>query len=56
MFEEGSVPTKWGIGLDDNYGNFLFGFNFNFGKGLYYLCIYLGFKTLVIGKDYFERS
>ena len=50
MFEEGSVPTKWGIGLDDNYGNF------NFGKGLYYLCIYLGFKTLVIGKDYFERS
>jgi len=56
MFEEDSVPTKWGIGLDDNYGNFLFGFNFNFGKGLYYLCIYLGFKTLVIGKDYFERS
>lgn len=44
----------WGIGLDDNYGRFLLGANTHFGDGNYYLCIYLGFKTLVIGKSYFE--
>lgn len=44
---------KWGIGIDDNFGHFLLGANINIGNGHCYLCIYLGFKTLVIGKDYF---
>lgn len=48
--------VKWGIGLDDNYGSFLLGFNTNFGNGSYYICIYLGFKTLVIGKSYFNNN
>jgi len=46
---------RWGISLDSTYGAFLFGFNFNIqpqcGEG--YLCIYLGFRTLVIGRSYF---
>ena len=44
---------KWGLTLDSNHGHFLIGFNFNIGDGSGYLCLYLGFKTLVIGKDYF---
>jgi len=48
--------TKWGIGLDDNWGNFLLGINSNFGNGSYYLCIYLGFKTLIIGKSFFPEK
>lgn len=45
---------KFGIGLDDNHGAFLIGCNINIQKDIYYICIYLGFKTLVIGKEYFE--
>lgn len=44
---------KWGVALDDNGHRFLLGFNFNLGREYGYLCIYLGFKTLVIGKEYF---
>ena len=51
------TTLKWGIGIDSNNGSFLLGFNTNVGKRngerYGYLCIYLGFKTLVIGKDYF---
>lgn len=51
----GETKPKWGIGIDDNYGSFLIGANLNIGNwnGLRYgyICIYLGFKTLVIGKD-----
>jgi len=47
---------KWGITLDDNFGAFLLGANINIGDNHCYLCIYLGFKTLVIGKDYFEAE
>lgn len=49
------VRPKWGIALDRNCGNFLLGANINLGKWnedrYGYLCIYLGFYTLVIGKD-----
>lgn len=44
---------RWGIALDNTYGAFLLGANINIAEGHCYLCIYLGFKTLVIGKDYF---
>lgn len=44
---------KWSIKLDDNWGCFLLGANANIGDGHCYFCIYLGFKTLVVGKDYF---
>jgi len=47
---------KWGIALDSNWGAFLLGANINIGQGHCYLCIYLGFKTLVLGKDYFIKS
>jgi hypothetical protein len=51
----GERIPKWGIGIDDNWGSFLLGANINIGKWnkhrYGYLCIYLGFKTLVIGKD-----
>ena len=49
----GEDKSKWGVGIDSNGSHFLLGFNTNFGGGTYYLCIYLGFWTLVIGKDYF---
>jgi len=48
------LKLKWGIKIDDNWGCFLLGMNVNIGDGHKYLCIYLGFKTLVIGKDYFN--
>jgi len=48
---------KWGIGFDNNHGSFLIGANINIGdyNGIRYgyLCIYLGFRTLVMGKDIF---
>lgn len=48
---------KWGITIQDNYGSFLLGANINTGKTnnkwYGYLCIYLGFKTLVLGRDIF---
>jgi len=49
----GEREFKWGMAIDDNNGHFLLGFNFNIAKWQGYLCIYLGFKTLIIGKDYF---
>jgi hypothetical protein len=57
------LKLKWGIHLDHTYGAFLLGANINIGKYDYplghgerygYICIYLGFRTLVIGKDYQE--
>lgn len=48
------TELKWGIAIDDNNGCFLLGANINIGDGHAYLCIYIGFKTLVIGKDYFK--
>lgn len=51
-----SRTQTWGIGLDNTYGHFLLGFNIHCGDGSYYLCIYLGFKILVIGKDYFNKE
>lgn len=51
----GEYIPVWGIKLDDNWGSFLLGANLNVGKWngkkYGYICIYLGFKTLVIGKD-----
>ncbi|MNC20904.1 hypothetical protein D3C75_688710 [compost metagenome] len=51
----GEVEPKWGIRLDKTFGNFLLGANFNIGRwnGKWngYLCIYLGFVILVVGKD-----
>jgi hypothetical protein len=44
---------KWGVAIDDS-GAFLLGANINIGDGHCYLCIYLGPKTLVIGRDYFD--
>lgn len=49
---------RWGLGFDKTYGSFLLGANINigsYGKGerYGYVCIYLGFRTLVIGRDYF---
>jgi hypothetical protein len=44
---------RWGIALDNTYSAFLFGANINIDNEHCYLCIYLGFKILVIGKDYF---
>lgn len=49
---------RWGLSFDKTYGAFLLGVNINigsYGKGerYGYICIYLGFRTLVIGKDYF---
>ena len=41
---------KWGKEINDNWGCFLLGMNVNIGDGHCYICIYLGFKTLVIGK------
>lgn len=49
-----SYKTKWGVEIQDNIGHFLLGANINIGDstGLWegYMCVYLGFKTLVIGK------
>lgn len=49
------VKPIWGIGIDNNGGSFLLGANINIGDWngykYGYVCIYLGFKTLVIGKD-----
>ena len=50
--EEGKI--KWGFQIS-NSGAFLLGATINIGKGHYYLCIYIGFKTLSIGKDYFWK-
>ena len=50
----GEMKLKWGIAIDDNWGNFLLGTNINIGNGNCYICIYLGFKTLVLGRNYFE--
>ena len=51
---------KWGIALINNYGSFLIGANINTGKqnGKWYgyLCTYLGFRTLVIGRDVFPEK
>jgi hypothetical protein len=44
---------RWGVCLDDTNGAFLLGANININKEHAYICIYLGFRTLVIGKDYF---
>ena len=48
---------RWGIALEHTHGHFLLGANVNIGKWngerMGYLCIYLGFRTLVIGKDAF---
>lgn len=48
---------SWGIVWQDNLSSFLLGANINIGKvndeRYGYICIYLGFKTLVIGKDLF---
>lgn len=49
----GEEELRWGAAIDDNHGCFLLGANINIGNGHCYLCIYLGFKTLVLGKDYF---
>jgi len=51
---ENEMRLKWGITMDSNNNHFLIGANINIGDRTYYLCIYLGFKTLVIGKDYFK--
>lgn len=45
--------TRFGVALDSTHGTFLLGANINIGKGYGYLIVYLGFWTLVIGKDYF---
>ena len=50
------TELRWGIGLDDTYGRVLLGFIINFGDDSGYICVYLGFKTLVIGKDYFPKK
>ncbi|MDF2615452.1 MAG: hypothetical protein K0Q47_107 [Sedimentibacter sp.] len=49
---------KWGVSLNSNYGAFLLGANihigkYNKGERYGYITIYLGFKTVVVGKDYF---
>jgi hypothetical protein len=51
----GETELRWGIGLDRVQGRFLLGANINVGKEYGYLLIYLGFWTLVIGKDYFDK-
>lgn len=58
---EDKLALRWGIHLDNTYGAFLLGMNINTGKydngqRYGYLCIYLGFRTLVIGKDYFGSN
>ena len=46
---------RWGIALDKTYGAFLLGANLNIDVKEWhcYLCIYLGFRTLIIGRDWF---
>lgn len=51
--------TKWGYALDKHEDAFLLGINTNIGKHsnkkFYgYICIYLGFWTLSIGKDFWD--
>ena len=51
--------TKWGYSLDKHKEAFLLGANINIGKycsiRFYgYICVYLGFWTLSIGKDYWD--
>ena len=52
--------NKWGIAIDSNYGAFLLGANINIGKSNNdwhcYVCVYLGFKTLVVGRDVFPSK
>jgi hypothetical protein len=52
MENEKSIP-KFAIEIQDNNGSFLLGGNLNINlKTESYMCIYLGFKTLVIGFVY----
>ena len=48
-------PVRLGVYWQDNLGHFLLGININvgnaFGAWQYYICIYLGFKTLAIRKN-----
>lgn len=52
----GEDSLRWGIEVDDNSGHFLLGANINIGEGHRYLLIYLGFKTLIIGRTYFYEK
>jgi hypothetical protein len=51
----GERTLRWGIALDRIYGGFLLGANINISNKQCYLCIYLGFRTLVIGKKLFLK-
>jgi len=52
--------NKLGIAFISNYGSFLIGANITTGKqnGKWYgfLFVYLGFRTLVIGRDVFPSK
>ena len=50
------TELRWGIALDDTHGAFLLGTNINISDNSCYLLVCLGFKTLVIGKDYFPKK
>ena len=54
MEEKSSI--RFGAYWQDNWGHFLLGINTNvgntFGQWQYYICIHLGFKTLIIGKTF----
>jgi hypothetical protein len=54
-----NTKTTWGYSFDIHKENFLLGTNINIGKYYNkkyygYICIYLGFRTLSIGKDYWD--
>lgn len=53
---ENRPKMKWGYQIDSNGKSFLLGANVNIGlldDGHCYLILYLGFITLVIGRDNF---
>jgi len=56
--ELNNEETTWGYSLEKHKDAFLLGSNINIGKYYKkyygYICIYLGFWTLSLGKDYFD--
>lgn len=52
---------RWGLGIEDNHGGFLLGINLDISKinDMYlqvFICIHMGFKTLVIGRGCIFKS
>ena len=54
-----SDKLKWGVTINTHYDAFLLGANINIGRSYNennqlhaYACLYFGFWTIIIGRDY----